>query len=448
MVEGSSACSILCFPATFSSTQIMLSVVLPPRMFTWSWLAVMNESPTRSTELTFWDHMSILLKHRRFFMIYFMIMIIASVSYALLSQEWYTSRARLLPPPSDSFGLSSLLPSIAQGALGAVGGLSNESTLVLSILDSRELRDNVIDNFSWMEIHPVKNNIEAYDRFDSVVSWEVNENGLIIIAAEEETPQLAAETVNYIVEFVRDKFTIISRAQAQNQRKFFERRLNQNYQDLAAAEEALNEFQKRTGIFALEEQIQASLAALSSVYAQLTIAEVAYEVASTTLPASSPQVLAAKTEMNALRGKYDMLRQQQDSEASSLFIELDSAPDYGLEFVRRMRDVELQGMILEFLLPQFEQARILEMKEESNIYILDRGEVPDKRSRPRRSFVVLAWLFASFLVLYPILLFTEWMERLQVEDPERYSFIHGTMTLLKPKYFWSNDKPSRKGSSS
>lgn len=398
--------------------------------------------------MSFWDHVAVLLKYRRIFMLYLAIMLIASVSYAMLSQKYYMSKARLLPPPSDSFGLSSLLPSLAQGALSVAGTFSDEMNLVLSVLDSRELRDNVITEFGWMQKHKLDIKEDAYDRFDSLIGWEVNEAGLLIVNAEEETPELAAETVNYIVDFVRDRFTEISRAQARNQREFIERRLDQNYDDLAAAEDALKAYQEESGVFALEDQLRVSVEAISSVYRELAMAEVAYEVAAATLPSSSSQVIQAKQEVEALRRQYNRLENSQDSEARDIFISLDTAPTKGLEYLRRVREVEMQSQILEFLLPQFEQARIMEMREDSNIYILDHGQVPQKKSKPRRAFLVLAWLFASFLVLYPILLFNEYLERLKVEDPDRHHFIHDTLTLLKPSRFWSSAKPTRSGSSS
>ena len=115
----------------------------------------MSESSIGNRAVTFWDHLAILLKYRRLVVIYLVIMVAASVTYALLAEQWYESKARMLPPPSEMGGLSSLLPSLAGGALGATSMLSDDVNLVLSILESREIRDTVIDHFEWMSNYEI-----------------------------------------------------------------------------------------------------------------------------------------------------------------------------------------------------------------------------------------------------------------------------------------------------
>ncbi len=386
--------------------------------------------------MTFWDHLAVLLKYRRVVMIYFMIMIVASVTYALLAQQWFTSRARLLPPPSDAMGLGSLLPSLAGGALGAMSLMSDDVNLVLSILESRETRDMVIDRYDWLTIHDLATRVDAYERYDENISWEIDEFGLVVVSCEEKTPERAADIVNFIVDHTRNRFTDITRAQARNNRDFLEKRLDQNYSELTTAEEALKDFQTESGLVALEDQLRLSVESISGVYNQLILAEVELQVAEATLPSTSSQVIMLRQQVDAVREQLAKIEKADEAEVSSVLVNLDTAPDAAMQYLRLFREVELQSMILEFLLPQFEQARLMELKEESNIYVLDWGEVPDKRSKPRRAFIVLGWLFASFIVLYPILLFKEWLIRLNVEDPERYEFIRSTMSLLTPSQFF------------
>ncbi|HEX03940.1 MAG TPA: hypothetical protein ENH10_02135, partial [Bacteroidetes bacterium] len=261
----------------------------------------MSESSIGNRAVTFWDHLAILLKYRRLVVIYLVIMVAASVTYALLAEQWYESKARMLPPPSEMGGLSSLLPSLAGGALGATSMLSDDVNLVLSILESREIRDTVIDHFEWMSNYEIESRVEAYERYDANITWEIDERGLIALSCEEIDPEMAAETINFVVDHARNKYLEISRAQARNQRDFLERRLEQNYAELSEAEEALKSFQTESGVVVLEDQLRASVEIISEIHSQLILAEIAYEVAQATMPATSSQVVQAQKRVEAIR---------------------------------------------------------------------------------------------------------------------------------------------------
>jgi tyrosine-protein kinase Etk/Wzc len=407
----------------------------------------MQTPPVEQRAMTFWDHLAVLLKYRRAVMIYFTIMIVASVTYALLAQQWFTSRARMLPPPSDAMGLGGLLPSLAGGALGAMSMMSDDVNLVLSILESREIRDMVIDQYDWLNAHNLNTRIDAYERYDENITWEFDEFGLIIVSCEEETPELAAEIVNFIVDHARNRFAEITRAQARNNRAFLEKRLDQNYAELAVAEEALRDFQSESGLVALEDQLRLSVESISGVYSQLILAEVELQVAEATMPTTSSQVIMLRQQVEAVQNQLAKIEKADEEQVSSVLVNLDTAPEAGMQYMRLFREVELQSMILEFLVPQFEQSRLLELKEESNIYVLDWGQIPDKRSKPRRAFIVIGWMLVSFILLYPILLFKEWMIRLNVEDPERYEFIRSTMSLMTPAKFFEKTAKNQRSSS-
>lgn len=405
----------------------------------------MTDHSTPRRALTFWDHLAILLKWRWVVIVYMLIMLTGSVTYALLAQTWYRSVSRMLPPPSGALGLSNVLPSLAQGALGLGSMMSDEVNLVLSVLDSRELRDKVIDNFSWIEKHRIEKREKAHERYYDVVSWEYDERGMVTVKVEETSPELAKETVDFIVDEVRRQFSTITRDQARSQREFIQNRLDQNREDLAAADEELREFSAETGIISLEDQLRTSVETIAELYKQLVAAEVELDVVEATLPPTSSQVITARRRVEALKRRLRDMEHKQENEAKNLFIDIDSAPEASVRYLRLRREVEMQTTILEFLLPQYEQARIMEMREESNIYVLDHGNLPEEKSKPRRSWLVLAWLFAAFIVLYPILLFLEWLERLRAQDPDRHQFVHDTLSMLKPSRFFRRDGPHRPG---
>ncbi len=73
-------------------------------------------------------------------------------------------------------------------------------------------------------------------------------------------------------------------------------------------------------------------------------------------------------------------------------------PETGLEYLRKMRDLKYQETLFELLSKQFEIAKIDEAKEAALIQVVDKALVPEQKSKPKRSLIViLATLMAFFL---------------------------------------------------
>jgi uncharacterized protein involved in exopolysaccharide biosynthesis len=88
----------------------------------------------------------------------------------------------------------------------------------------------------------------------------------------------------------------------------------------------------------------------------------------------------------------------------SLFPNLSEAPDMLLAYARMKREIEINSAVLEFLYPQYEQARLQEARDEPSLQILDFPRVPQKKAKPQRALIVVgsvtfSFLLASFWVL-------------------------------------------------
>lgn len=392
--------------------------------------------------MTFWDHLEVLLRWRKTVIVVMLLVIVGSLAGALSMKLWYRSETRILPPPANSFGLSGLLPSLNLGSLGAGSLMGNETTLPMTILDSRKLKDAVIDKFDWMKRHKLKNRKKAYSVFEDIVEWEIDANGSIVIYVTELSPEIAYETANYIVDFLKDEYTIVTAAQARNQREFIGRRVDQAYRDIDTLETNLREYQDRTGVISLEDQVAATVDAVALLYGKLALAEVQYKVASSTLPEDAAEVQMAKRTVAALREEVQRASYSSEEEAKSYLVDLNIAPDAAIEFYRMEREMELQKVILEFLLPQYEQARIMELREEANLYVLDSPNIPDKKHKPKRAFVVLGYTLIGFILLYSYIAFVEWLRRTKSTDPHRHKQLLWILHVLQPgKFFGKSDPP-------
>jgi len=116
-------------------------------------------------------------------------------------------------------------------------------------------------------------------------------------------------------------------------------------------------------------------------------------------------------------------RQIRDLEAGSgalkprYLIDIDSLPNLGTQFAQLKMNLEIQLKVFEFLYPQFEAARLEELRDMPTLDILDTPREAGMRVRPKRAMLCLI-AFTLALVAAVILtliknVFDQNKERLQ-----------------------------------
>lgn len=87
-----------------------------------------------------------------------------------------------------------------------------------------------------------------------------------------------------------------------------------------------------------------------------------------------------------------------NSEEGKIFPNFSDVPELGMKLQEIERKVEYYSTILQFLGPQYEKAKLDEMKNVSTIELLDRAVTPIKKDKPKRSIIVIiTFLLSGFL---------------------------------------------------
>lgn len=79
-------------------------------------------------------------------------------------------------------------------------------------------------------------------------------------------------------------------------------------------------------------------------------------------------------------------------------VTLDRTPNTSLHYLDALRNLKYQEGIYEVLAKQFEVAKLDEAKDSPLIQILDKAVVPEKKSKPKRSLIVISVTLAAFLL--------------------------------------------------
>lgn len=353
----------------------------------------------------------------------------------LLMPNVYTATARIMPPQQEKIGLSAMLSGMSD--LAALAGLSlgsSSSGLYVGMLQSRTVADAVIERLDLMRVYEWETRAAAYKALKGQVRFAIGKgDGIIAISADEKDPELAAALANAYVEELKSLNLQLSLGSVGLQKDFLEDRIKVVRGDLAKAEDALKEFQTTHKAIRIDVQATAIIEAIARLKGELASREVELGVLRSYQTEQNPQVKAVRESIAQIREQIQQLEQSPDGKKASgdIFIATSEVPEIGVQYARLLRDFKVQETLFELLTKQFEIAKIEVAKNISPIQVLDPAAVPDMKSKPRRSLIVLLLTFsAGFLSVIGILL-AEYGSRLGDDDRRRWEAIKQAMRIRR-----------------
>ena len=93
--------------------------------------------------------------------------------------------------------------------------------------------------------------------------------------------------------------------------------------------------------------------------------------------------------------------------------------------MRARRELKLQEMLLEGMVRQYEIAKLDEAKEGPVLQQVDVAQVPDYKSRPSRSLIVLASTLVALLLVSAWVVVRRYVATVRADDPAAASAWRG-----------------------
>lgn len=395
--------------------------------------------------INLFDYFIVLAKHKKFIILLTCVCAVISAAISLLMSDIYKPQARILPP-QDSASMSSQLISQFVGGAGAAAllGEGTPADLYVGMLRSRTISDKIIDRFDLMNLY--KGTLQKYlgadlkrvdvrEELNGKVTIEADpKSSIITISVEDKDPKRAADMTNAFVEFLVDLTKGLSITDAAQRRAFFEQQIKDTKKSLIAAEEDLKAFQEKTGVLQVDEQAKAVIEGIAVIRAQIAAKEVQLRVIKTFSTAQNPDLQRAEDELKALNTELRKLEAKGGS-GQDPFMPIGRMPSVGLEYMRKLRDVKLYSTLFDLLEKQYEMARLDESKNISSIQIIDKAITLDKKTKPKRSLIVLLATGAGFFFAVLWVFFVEFKERVLSDNAnrERYESFKGYLSLKGKK---------------
>jgi uncharacterized protein involved in exopolysaccharide biosynthesis len=319
------------------------------------------------------------------------VVIAGAVAYALLTPPVYQSRTTILPPQhAQSNSLLSQFGAVAGTLAGSSFKSSNE--LYLGMLRSRTVSENLIKRFDLKTIYETKYTDAATKELGARTTLTAGKDGLITIAVEDTDKQRAAKlAAGYVEELIalNQSFSV---SEAGQRKIFYERQLAVARANLVKAESTLKQALNTSGVISVDSESRAIVEMIGGVRAQISAKEIQLNAMRASFTSENPDVKRVQHELNSLRTELGKLENGQQGAAAPL-----SA--IGLENIQLLREVKYQQMLYELLVKQYEGARLDVSREVSLIQVLDPANIPERKLKPRRAFIVISAAIASLLVM-------------------------------------------------
>ncbi|HEY5027334.1 MAG TPA: Wzz/FepE/Etk N-terminal domain-containing protein [Candidatus Angelobacter sp.] len=357
---------------------------------------------------------------------------VISLVVAFLLPKYYTATAKILPPQQSQSMATAMLGQLGP-LLGATAGkdlgLRNPNDLYVAMLRSRAVEDNLVNRFSLMSVYQDKLRVDTLRDLDSLTEVVAGKDGVISVSVEDRDPRRAATLANAYIEELTKLTKTLAVTDAGKRRIFFEQEVKTGNDELAAAEQALKRTEETTGIIQLDSQSKVMLQSYADLRAQVAAREVQVQSMRSYATAENPDLIRAEQELSALRSQVARFEGGEGSHSSNN-VALAKVPSAGLEYVRKLRDVKYREALLELLTKQYEVARIDESKDASIIQVLDQAVMPERKSWPHRSIIVLLATLLAFQFSLVWAYLAESLQRAK-EDPQHLA----RLQILKMYFF-------------
>lgn len=397
--------------------------VLDPVVIEQRELAAARERQAERMRLL-WDHRQLLLKSAGVGLLFFTLV-------AFLIPNSYTSTAQLMPPDQQSSSALAMMSALVGKSGGGAGsgfagltgdllGLKSSGAVFIGVLRSETSQDRIIQQFDLKKLYGKRLITDARKKLDeNTAVSEDRKSGIIAISVTDHDPQRAAAMTNAYVNELNSLVAELSTSAAHRERVFLEERLKVARSDLDMASNQLAQFSSKNNTLDMQTEGKAMLEAASTLAGELIAAEAQLQGLRQIYTDNNPRVRALSGRVQELRKQMEKFGGAQQptpnnpaeslngasmqagdpssqSASGSPFPTMRNLPLLGAKYADYYRQAKIQETVFEFLTEQYELAKVQEAKETPSVKVLDPGKVPEIKSFPPRSLIILFGTIIAF----------------------------------------------------
>jgi tyrosine-protein kinase Etk/Wzc len=318
----------------------------------------------------------------------------------------YRSTAVIKAQEATGMGIGSLIAS----KLGALGGLANFATSMgeipensyVAILKSRWMSEQIVGAFDLRKVYkmdkaPLEKVIKALGKHTNFQLDDLTMN--IIIYVEDQSPKRAKEIADYYVNQLDKRNQELKSSRASMERQFIGQRLEDEQRKLSSIEDSIYHYQMETGVLDIKEQVKATISAISAIQAERLATQAELEMKERIFGPSHAESNYLRMKLASIDSTIQtLIRNRTNGDGEDFLLHLRDTPQQGMQYLRLIRDIEIQQLLVGYLLQQYEQAKIDELRNTPTLLRIDPPVQAELRIWPRRGLMVIIAAFGSLIL--------------------------------------------------
>jgi capsule polysaccharide export protein KpsE/RkpR len=361
--------------------------------------------------------------------------LILSTLIAFVIPNRYESTTRLMPPDSPSGSAMAMIAALAgKGGAGLSSmaseflGMKTTGALFIDVLRGRTVQDRLIDKFDLRKVYNVRYWEDARRILDRRTSLnEDRKSGVVTITVTDRDPHRAKELAQSYVDELDRLVAEVSTSSARRERIFIEQRLQTVKKDLDNASVRFSQYASQNTTIDINTQGKATVEAAAKLEGELIAAQSQLEGLEQIYAKDSVRVRSLQATVNELRNQLHKIGgetsdppDQTDGKSNSQeFPSIRQLPLLGVKWADLYRETKVQETVYELLTEQYELAKIEEAKEIPSVKILDAANLPEKKSFPPRTLMILLSIFSCLVIAAAWIVASDRWEQVSAGDPRK-----------------------------
>ncbi len=337
--------------------------------------------PAAEQKATWVENASLFWDFRRAFARVAGTVFVLSILVALLLPKEYVSGARIMPPEQGGNTAAMLAALVGKGSAGGLAGLAG------SLLGA-------------------KNN--------GALFVALLHSGTVSGHLRERARDLA---LGYLDE-LNNLVARVNTSSAHREREFIEQRLKTVQAELQRAQLELSDFSSKNTTIDIKEQTRATVDAGAKLEGQLIAGQSELDSLRQIYGDQNVRVRAAEArnailqrELQRANGQSSADPDGKDIDASHPYPALRQLPQLGVRWANLYRNVRIHETVFDLLSEEYETARIEEVKSIPTVSVIDVPGLPERKSGPHRTLIVLISTLLSIVLTAAFLLARRsWLE--------------------------------------
>ena len=337
-----------------------------------------------------------------------------SLIVVFLIPKKYEATAQLMPPNQGLDPAVALLANLTSGGNTGVGSLAtaasgiassllgagDEGQMLIGVMRSQTVEDKIIGQFGLMDRYwkrYIEDTRVALE--DHVDIEEDRKSGIISITVEDKDPEVASKMAHAYVETLNSLLADVNASAAHRERVFIDQRLQQVKQQLDQASVEFSQFSSKNTTIDLPEQGKAMMDAAAMLQGQIIAAQAQlsglqqiYTPDNFRVKQLQAQIAEMNQQLNKFGGK-DISGKLPAASSESLIPSIRALPLLGVKYADLYRTLKIDETVYEMLTQALELAKVEEAREVPSVQVLDPGVVPEKKSFPPRTLLILLTTF-------------------------------------------------------